>query len=178
MIDRNRSPRNCRARFSSRLKRRSAGGALRTESSHCDLSSDGAPSLLRSQCELSVRRAPPADRRFSREEKRARQLRGERLRSIILGSPGSFSGKRGEPDDRAKVERADGTLQGWWVSLERSRTQRELCWQALTMRRETVMIRGCHGNVKAHKILTLFDNREWNQNVRGELEVARGLQGP
>jgi len=27
------------------------------------------------------------------------------------------------------------------------------------------------------KIL-LFDNREWNQNVRGELVVVRGLQGP
>ena len=26
--------------------------------------------------------------------------------------------------------------------------------------------------------LELFDNREWNQNVRGELVVARGLQGP
>jgi hypothetical protein len=26
--------------------------------------------------------------------------------------------------------------------------------------------------------LELFDNREWNQNVRGELEVVRGLQGP
>ena len=26
--------------------------------------------------------------------------------------------------------------------------------------------------------IELFDNREWNQNVRGELEVVRGLQGP
>jgi hypothetical protein len=26
--------------------------------------------------------------------------------------------------------------------------------------------------------ILLFDNREWNQNVRGELEVVRGLQGP
>ena len=26
--------------------------------------------------------------------------------------------------------------------------------------------------------IELFDNREWNQNVRGELVVARGLQGP
>ena len=26
--------------------------------------------------------------------------------------------------------------------------------------------------------IELFDNREWNRNVRGELVVARGLQGP
>ena len=39
------------------------------------------------------------------------------------------------------------------------------------------MIRGCHGNVTPSKF-ALFDNREWNQNVRGELEVVRGLQGP
>ena len=26
--------------------------------------------------------------------------------------------------------------------------------------------------------IELFDNREWNQNVRGELVVAAGLQGP
>ena len=26
--------------------------------------------------------------------------------------------------------------------------------------------------------ISLFDNREWNQNVRGELVVAAGLQGP
>jgi hypothetical protein len=28
------------------------------------------------------------------------------------------------------------------------------------------------------QIIELFDNREWNQNVRGELVVAHGLQGP
>ena len=37
---------------------------------------------------------------------------------------------------------------------------------------ETVMIRGCHGNV-TDKRIELFDNREWNQNVRGELVLAR-----
>ena len=26
--------------------------------------------------------------------------------------------------------------------------------------------------------IELFDNREWNRNVRGELVYARGLQGP
>jgi len=34
------------------------------------------------------------------------------------------------------------------------------------------MMQGCYGNVALLTKIELFDNREWNQNVRGELVLA------
>jgi hypothetical protein len=65
--------------------------------------------------------------------------------------PGVFLGRRGERYRCVGRFGADGTLQGCGVSLERSERARKFVAQALTMQLKTVMIRGCHGNVKAHK---------------------------
>ena len=112
---------------------------------------------------------------------RTGELMGLRMgceRAMILGSPGSFSGKRGQPGCRVGSGSADrGTSVSLRVSLERF-GRGEKAVAALDQVVQKVYYSRLSRKRGGTNEIELFDNREWNQNVRGELVVARGLQGP
>ena len=90
----------------------------------------------------------------------------------MLGSTGNSSWAADLPSYTGKFVGND--LLMWCVDVGGNgwRGSKRVGSQPLTTDDQMGMMQGCYGNVALETKIELFDNREWNQNVRGELVLA------
>ena len=98
--------------------------------------------------------------------------------AMILGSPATDAGKRSLPGSGAVFRVILAELCGASGYHWSGRGQAENLAAALDEAGLVKYYSRLPQKCGRFNEIELFDNREWNQNVRGELVVARGLQGP